>query len=80
MAMSCRLHAPSSSFQWLHELIWGEEKLAQVFVQHSLAHVLPGMRFLKRNNIRDASGVSDRSLNQVKSVTRDEDVLWGMQT
>jgi hypothetical protein len=39
-------------FQQPDELIGGEEKLAKVFVQHALAHVLPGMGFPEGNNLR----------------------------
>ena len=36
-------------------------KLAQVFVQHPLAHVLPGMGFPEGDDIRDAARVKEQS-------------------
>ena len=48
-------------FQEPDELIWGEEKLAKVFVQHPLAHVLPGMGFSEGDNMWATTRVKERS-------------------
>jgi hypothetical protein len=43
MATSCRSRIRSSDlavFRWPHGLIWSEQLLAKVYVQHPLAHVL----------------------------------------
>jgi hypothetical protein len=47
-------------FQQPDELIGGEEKLAKVFVQHALAHVLPGMGFPEGNNLWVTARVTER--------------------
>jgi hypothetical protein len=59
MATSCRLRSDLAVFQQPQELIWGEEELAQVFVQHALAHVLSGMGLAEGDNIWDAYGVTE---------------------
>jgi len=57
-------------FQQLHELIRGEEKLAKVLVQHSLAHVLSGMGIPERNKTWAASRVKERSCRPRFSLLR----------